>query len=403
MKFVQESLLSSVDSDEVEDIDLYDDEEDIISDGDVLKMTVLFSLSLVEGGMVGNKDMARSGGRLIDDIIHKYLDNEYSIYRYAVRYKVGSAMKKELLDAWMSGCNSDPKHMLKTCSFIIYMDASIFDIKGALRFLYKLCLILETLNDTSQTTYINFQNMFLLDKGENRVTIEPYWILMTFRNNSFPSAAKIKDKFVDYFNLFGLNAKKRDVEKLYYNRTNYLGLGISHSTFIDNVFNSDADREYRNNISKCMFMEAGEHTAGVYVPRGVTVMMKGVVHEENEFNLLVKNEGTIVHRVYYSSDFISNMPNGNYIFKSILFEHNLVNNFIHNTIVIEFKLFVSIHGNNHPSQQGIKHVYIDMAGKSIRHLVIRCSELYFEDEDDASDFIKFVNDENVKNVKFELV
>lgn len=400
MKFVHESLLTSIDSDEVEDIDLYD-EEDIISDGDVLKMTVLFSLSLVDGEMVGNKDMARSGGRLIDDIIHKYLDNESSIYRYAVRYEVGSVMRKELLDAWLSGCNSDSKHMFKTCSVIIYMDASVFDIKGALRFLYKLCLMLETLNDTSQTTYINFQNKFLLNKREKQVTIEPHWILMTFRNNSFPSVVKIKDKFVDYLNLFGLNVVKRDVEKLYYNRTNYLGLGVSHSTFIDNVFNSDADREYRNNISKCMFMKAGEYTAGVYVPRGVTVMMKGV--HEKEFDLLVKNEGTIVHRVYYSSDFISNMPDGNYIFKSILFEHNLVKNFIHNTIIIEFKLFASIHGNNHPSQQGIKHVYIDMAEKSIRNLVVRCSELYFEDEDDASDFIKFVNDENVKNVKFELV
>ena len=198
---------------------------------------------------------------------------------------------------------------------------------------------------------------------------------------------KAKKNIKRFVRIFNPSRKiQNDLENYFDETENFRGSGMTIYEFMSFFVNKEED------LKKCSIVVSQNSLPTVIIPENTEVHIYCI----DEIPFYIEVRGTLViHKTIYK------MRNDN----KILFKK--FTNFYHNNVRFEIDFdnspYVLFRSSDEQNDKKVNGEVIDLSDVKILNLDVVANDMYIGEVEELEEYVKFINDENVKNKNFEVV
>ena len=326
----------------------------------------------------------------IDNIFKKYIYRKFEIFRYIKNYCV-----KYLKSDQDSNLSQTDEIMFNSISeipntkfgFSNYLMRVYFNLKDNIGFvgILKLMLFFIKMNEELVNFhYMNFVKYVYIDGNYKfGYGIEEKFSILN-RVWKSKSAKKNIKHFVKIFN--PSRKIQNELENYFDESENFRGSGMTFYDFMSFFVNKEED------LKKCSIIVSQNSLPTVVIPENTEVHIYCI----DKIPFYIEVRGTLViHKTIYK------IGNDN----KILFKK--FTNFYHNNVRIEIDFdnspYVLFRSSDKQKDKKTNREVIDLSSVKIANLDVVADDMFIDGVEELKEYVNFINDENVKNKKFEVV
>ena len=325
----------------------------------------------------------------LDNIFKKYIYRKFEIFRYikdyCVKYlKAEQGPNLSQADEIMFDSISD---MPNSSGYSNYLMRVYFNPKDNIGFvsILKLMVFFTKMNEElGNFYYMNFVKYFYIDGNYNfgyGIEEKNSILNRVWRSNN---AKKNIKHFVRIFN--PSRKIQNELENYFDESENFRGSGMTPYEFMSFFVNKEED------LKKCSIVVSQNSLPTVIIPENTEVHIYCI----DKIPFYIEVRGTLViHKTIYRTG-----NDNKTLFKKFT-------NFYHNNVRFEIDFdnspYVLFRSSDEQNDKKVNREVIDLSDVKILNLDVVANDMYIGDVEELEEYVKFINDENVKNKNFEIV
>lgn len=325
----------------------------------------------------------------LDNIFKKYIYRKFEIFRYIKNYCV-KYLKAEQnpnlsqLDEIMFDSISDMPNSLGYRNYLMRVYFNLKDNIGFVSILKLMLFFIKMNEDLGNFYYMNFVKYVYIDGNYNfGYGIEEKNSIL----NRVWSSNNAKKNIKHFVRIFNSSRKiQNELENYFDESENFRGSGMRLYEFMAFFVNKEED------FKKCSIVVSQNSLPTVIIPENTEVHIYCI----DKIPFYIEVRGTLViHKTIYRTG-----NDNKTLFKKFT-------NFYHNNVRFEIDFdnspYVLFRSSDEQNDKKVNGEAIDLSDVKILNLDVVANDMYIGDVEELEEYVKFINDENVKNKNFEIV
>lgn len=325
----------------------------------------------------------------LDNIFKKYIYRKFEIFRYIKNYCV-KYLKAEQdpnlsqTDEIMFDSISDMPNSNGYSNYLMRVYFNLKDNIGFVSILKLMVFFIKMNEELGNFYYMNFVKYVYIDGNPNfgyGIEEKNSILNRVWRSNN---AKKNIKHFVRIFN--PSRKIQNELENYFDESENFRGSGMRLYEFMAFFVNKEED------FKKCSIVVSQNSLPTVIIPENTEVHIYCI----DKIPFYIEVRGTLViHKTIYRTG-----NDNKTLFKKFT-------NFYHNNVRFEIDFdnspYVLFRSSDEQNDKKVNGEVIDLSDVKILNLDVVANDMYIGDVEELEEYVKFINDENVKNKNFEIV
>ena len=325
----------------------------------------------------------------LDNIFKKYIYRKFEIFRYIKNYCV-KYLKAEQdpnlsqTDEIMFDSISDMPNSNGYSNYLMRVYFNLKDNIGFVSILKLMVFFIKMNEELGNFYYMNFVKYVYIDGHPNfgyGIEEKNSILNRVWRSNN---AKKNIKHFVRIFN--PSRKIQNELENYFDESENFRGSGMRLYEFMAFFVNKEED------FKKCSIVVSQNSLPTVIIPENTEVHIYCI----DKIPFYIEVRGTLViHKTLYRTG-----NDNKTLFKKFT-------NFYHNNVRFEIDFdnspYVLFRSSDEQNDKKVNGEVIDLSDVKILNLDVVANDMYIGDVEELEEYVKFINDENVKNKNFEIV
>lgn len=336
-------------------------------------------------------NLAHIGSRKgLDNIFNKYIYRKFEIFRYIKNYcvkylKAEQNSNLSQTDEIMFNSISDiPNIRFEYSNYLMRVYFNLKDNIGFVSILKLMVFFIKINEELSNFHYMNFVKYVYIDGNSNfGYGIEEKFSIL----NRVWKSEKAKKNIKHFVRIFNPSRKiQNELENYFDEIDNFRGSGMTVYEFMAFFVNKEED------FKKCSIVVSQNSLPTVIIPENTEVHIYCI----DKIPFYIEVRGTLViHKTIYRTG-----NSNKTLFKKFT-------NFYHNNVRFEIDFdnspYVLFRSSDEQNDKKVNREVIDLSDVKILNLDVVANDMYIGDVEELEEYVKFINDENVKNKNFEIV
>lgn len=324
-----------------------------------------------------------------DNIFKKYIYRKFEIFRYIKNYCVKYLKAEQYsnlsqTDVIMFDSISDIPRSIGFNNYSMRVYFNIKDNIGVISILKLMLFFIKMNEELDNFHYMNFKKYVYID-GNYKIGygIEEKFSIL----NRVWKSKSVKKNIKHFVRIFNPSRKiQNELENYFDEIDNFRGSGMTLYQFMSFFVNKEED------FKKCSIVVSQNSLPTVIIPENTDVHIYCI----DKIPFYIEVRGTLViHKTIYR---IGN--DNKTLFKKFT-------NFYHNNVRFDIDFdnspYVLFRLSDEQNDKKVNGGVIDLSDVKILNLDVVANDMYIGEVEELEECVKFINDENVKNKKFEVV